>query len=1255
MKRLGKVALGVLLACSLMPVPTRTALAEKPADRPDSESDAALALGAHVEHEAIAYVVDGGMQTFSLGSDPLESAVSLMSIDADAAAEAFERHAETSEAVTAARSISSRNAAETVAGRLVLVRDESKTAEQLIAELKSDPRVVFAEPNAIMKTDDESGAARERAALAELPKDPLITDDATRQTSENQPNGGGNGNNGGSGNEGDDSNNDNGNGDNGGNGGDKKDPSRIMFGEDKNEPATDLNRFVWGFANDGRMSGMDQADAVDMGYAAWNDPAAAANLDKVVVAVIDTGVDASNPDLAPVMWSEGLTSGIEQTGREDAHGFAVIGDASAGITSTTGLADYHGTHVAGLIGAAWDGAGISGLAGNVEIMAVRHDDTLSGMIESFDYVSRARDAGVNVRVANNSWGQGQGQWRSIDVAVTEIGRQGVVSVFAAGNEAFDTDTASDTVGLLAENPYVITVDAIDPTGSPSLFTQYGQTVTDVMAAGTTVLSTYATGLANLEGVAEGPHYLGEEDDEAALYENFDDKSHAAAGIDMQNFSAFTLDPDTIGTCEITEEGRRFDGEGALALPYEPNAAKTNNAVSGAVDLSALVEKPTYLSIRYTATAASTSIANTSTARTSIVPAADISVKTTDGWVLVATSDDGFGFDGGSWAGMSGRLPDNVDWEHFQVKICYVTIECSMVGGTLNLGARLPGTLVVDSIGLGSDPVPYAYMQGTSMACPAVAGGAAVMAGQGLDSVAENDPAKSAEKLAALVKGAAEPDDRYEDLCSTGGYATVDGAKNPGPAITEVIDSGGTVAVRGYFMPENSTVTFGGETATVTERTDLGDGKAELTVQKPEGFAGGQTTVRVEANGKQANHLADLGKRAGTTYYDQTDLPVPDELSTWGSWQLTGFDGNVYCLPRTTFYDFAMTYDHLLRYDPDEKTWEQVPIPPDLLHEIGFVGGVDDVSGATLDGALVLCLTDVMGTMAFVRYTADGSWEAIDFGFDSLGSALFSPTLGSDGKHLYLFGGTTGKQDSAIIYRIDLEAGAVEQAGELATGRIRPQVACGNGSFAVSGGISMDHQFSGVNGVETVTPQEGSSDALADANVPEGWLKGALVDFSAFVTETGQLAYAPGAVDGGFAFAGPTSDDGTADTYLLSSGDTPALTAYGKRASQQALITPAATAYRGQLYVLASSLNKPYRTFSATAMATGTQPGDADESHNPEPVPDPGTGAPDAPNADAPKALAPAGDRLVAAPMGIVALAAAAMLIASASRRRTRKA
>ena len=60
-----------------------------------------------------------------------------------------------------------------------------------------------------------------------------------------------------------------------------------------------------------------------------------------------------------------------------------------------------------------------------------------------------------------------------------------------------------------------------------------------------------------------------------------------------------------------------------------------------------------------------------------------------------------------------------------------------------------------------------------------------------------------------------------------------------------------------------------------------------------------------------------------------------------------------------------------------------------------------------------------------------------------------------------------------------------------------------------------------------------------------------------------------------------------------------MTPYEKRASQQMLLAPAATAYRGQLYVLASSQNEPYRVFSATAMGTAEQPGDAPIEPEPE--------------------------------------------------------
>src|SRR5699024_8843966 len=155
----------------------------------------------------------------------------------------------------------------------------------------------------------------------------------------------------------------------------------------------------------------------------------------------------------------------------------------------------------------------------------------------------------------------------------------------------------------------------------------------------------------------------------------------------------------------------------------------------------------------------------------------------------------------------------------------------------------------DSIGLGSDLMPYAYNQGTSMATPAVAGAAAVIAGKGLAEA--DEPAKAAEKLTALTQGTAVPDARYEDLCSTGGYASVDGAQTPGPVIAKVEDGDGAVAVEGWFMDAGTQVTLGDAEARVTACEPVGADPANvrLTVEKPADFKGGQVVVRAEAGGK----------------------------------------------------------------------------------------------------------------------------------------------------------------------------------------------------------------------------------------------------------------------------------------------------------------------------------------------------------------------------------------------------------------------
>ena len=132
-----------------------------------------------------------------------------------------------------------------------------------------------------------------------------------------------------------------------------------------------------------------------------------------------------------------------------------------------------------------------------------------------------------------------------------------------------------------------------------------------------------------------------------------------------------------------------------------------------------------------------------------------------------------------------------------------------------------------------------------------------------------------------------------------------------------------------------------------------------------------------------------------------------------------------------------------------------------------------------------------------------------------------------------------------MYRADLETRVFEKAGKLSTGRIRPHVAYGNGSFAVSGGISWKLQGGGVPGAELLKPREDILEVAVGEQTPEEWLESTPVDFSALVTETGQLTYAPGAGADGFALVGPTSDDGATDTYLLSAGEELQATAYGK--------------------------------------------------------------------------------------------------------------
>lgn len=159
----------------------------------------------------------------------------------------------------------------------------------------------------------------------------------------------------------------------------------------------------------------------------------------------------------------------------------------------------HGTHVAGIIGAARNnGKGMDGIAGDVKIMMIRavpdgdeHDKDIALAIRY------AVDNGA--RVVNMSFGKGfspEKKW--VDDAVKYAQSKGVLLVHAAGNDAANNDTTDNFpspkyVMDTATAPNWITVGASsDPKLGGSItasFSNYGKQLVDVFAPGTKIYST----------------------------------------------------------------------------------------------------------------------------------------------------------------------------------------------------------------------------------------------------------------------------------------------------------------------------------------------------------------------------------------------------------------------------------------------------------------------------------------------------------------------------------------------------------------------------------------------------------------------------------------------------------------------------------------------------------------------------------------------------------------------------------------------
>jgi subtilisin family serine protease len=230
---------------------------------------------------------------------------------------------------------------------------------------------------------------------------------------------------------------------------------------------------------------------------AWNVTTSVRN---VVVAVLDSGIDLSHPDLAANIWSnprELPTNGIDDESNgfiDDVHGWNFLNDTN-NVQDVYG----HGTHVSGIIGAVGNnGVGITGLNWQVSLMPLKilGDNgigTVSAALAAMSYVTMMRrDFETNIVVSNNSWGATTSASVVMQDAIAAMAAVGVIFVAAAGNNGSNNDVTPRYPSSY-DVPNVISVAASDSFDNLSIFTNYGPTSVDLAAPGSLIYSTLPGG------------------------------------------------------------------------------------------------------------------------------------------------------------------------------------------------------------------------------------------------------------------------------------------------------------------------------------------------------------------------------------------------------------------------------------------------------------------------------------------------------------------------------------------------------------------------------------------------------------------------------------------------------------------------------------------------------------------------------------------------------------------------------------------
>lgn len=330
----------------------------------------------------------------------------------------------------------------------------------------------------------------------------------------------------------------------------------------------------WHYNNTGQTGGYVGAD-INL-FEAWNTSVGSSD---VIVSIHDQGVDWDHEDLYANMWVNETELNGEDLVDDDGNGWK---DDIYGFNFAENRGqikpDYHGTHVAGTVGAMNNnGIGVSGVAGGdenipgVKMMTLQIFGGVSSGNTPESYVYAANNGAV---ISQNSWGyttpgySNQATLDAIDYFIAEAGdyegspMKGGIVIFASGNNA------SDVEHWPAAYENVISVSALDAKRGKASYSNFHETV-DISAPG------------------------GESGDDAFMPEGKEDEGYSNGVLSTFNSNAYGYIDGTSMACP------HVSGVAALVLSkyggvgFTPEKLRTH-LLTGVVNIDTVPENEPYI-------------------------------------------------------------------------------------------------------------------------------------------------------------------------------------------------------------------------------------------------------------------------------------------------------------------------------------------------------------------------------------------------------------------------------------------------------------------------------------------------------------------------------------------------------------------------------------------------------------------------------------------------------------------------------------